>query len=115
MRFNLMFWFLLLGVFWFCMAQGSYEDCCLQYIKAPTRKNVRALVKNVSSYRKQEQDGGCNIPAIVFKLKRGRVFCADPRQNWVISMMRNVDKVLNIKTPNSVSGNKNTKNKGSRG
>lgn len=46
----------------FDLFSGSYENCCLKYIVG-VRKSMR---RNIESYRVQETDGGCNIPAIVW-------------------------------------------------
>ncbi|XP_026873244.1 C-C motif chemokine 25 [Electrophorus electricus] len=87
MRFILLFLLLILGVFSLSQAQGTYEDCCLRYAKAPKHN----LLKKVSSYRKQELDGGCNLPAVVFKLKGGRLLCANPKLKWVVSLQTKLD------------------------
>ncbi|KAK3534533.1 hypothetical protein QTP86_016609 [Hemibagrus guttatus] len=88
MRFNLLFFFLLLGVLYLSLAQGSYEDCCLKY----TKEIKSSVKKRVISYRRQEQDGGCNLPAIVFKLKSGRQFCAKPGEKWVQDLQKKIHK-----------------------
>ncbi|KAF4107709.1 hypothetical protein G5714_012073 [Onychostoma macrolepis] len=59
------------------VAQGSYENCCLKYASA--KKTIR---RHVTSYRVQETDGGCNIPAVVLTLKKTRLICVDPRLPW---------------------------------
>ncbi|XP_051531397.1 C-C motif chemokine 21-like [Myxocyprinus asiaticus] len=87
MKFQILFFLLLLSFMYPSVAQGSYENCCLKYITG-ARKSVR---KNIVSYRVQETDGGCNIPAIVFKLKRSKTLCADPRQTWVQHLMQKID------------------------
>ncbi|CAB1317049.1 unnamed protein product, partial [Coregonus sp. 'balchen'] len=75
------------------VASGSYEDCCLEYVRG-LKKAARRMV---TSYRRQETDGGCNIPAIVFSMKRGRLFCADPREKWVNELMLEVESKKNKK------------------
>ncbi|XP_041697197.1 C-C motif chemokine 25 [Coregonus clupeaformis] len=85
MRFSVIF-FLILACLYFTLAQGSYEDCCLKYV----RRVKKSVERMVTSYRRQETDGGCNIPAIVFTMKGGRLFCADPREKWVNGLMLKV-------------------------
>uniref|UniRef100_A0A667Z2D4 Chemokine (C-C motif) ligand 25a n=1 Tax=Myripristis murdjan TaxID=586833 RepID=A0A667Z2D4_9TELE len=88
MRCNLLFFLLLLACLCLTLAQGSYEDCCLKYVKGLSKGVSRMAVK----YRWQETDGGCNIAAVVFTMRRGRVFCGDPAQQWVRDLMKNIDK-----------------------
>ncbi|KAF0046726.1 hypothetical protein F2P81_000359 [Scophthalmus maximus] len=61
MQFNVMI--LLLGTSCICLAlaQVSYDDCCLKYAKKMSGNAQKHAVK----YRRQEPDGGCNIPAVV--------------------------------------------------
>merc|ERR1711915_407833 len=37
-------------------------------------------------------DGGCNIPAVIFPMRKGRVLCTDPREKWVKDLMSRIDK-----------------------
>nr|XP_057917957.1 C-C motif chemokine 20 [Doryrhamphus excisus] len=69
------------------MAQVSYDDCCLSYVKKLDRKSQQRAVK----YRIQETDGGCNIRAVIFTMRKGRVYCTDPRQTWVKELMDTID------------------------
>ncbi|XP_016417818.1 C-C motif chemokine 21-like [Sinocyclocheilus rhinocerous] len=83
MKFQVLFLLLLLACMYPSVAQGSYENCCLKY--ANVKKSIR---RHVESYRVQETDGGCNIPAVVLKLKNLRVICVDPRIIWVQQMIQ---------------------------
>ncbi|KAJ7993130.1 hypothetical protein DPEC_G00269220 [Dallia pectoralis] len=87
MKFQALFFLLLLACMCLSLAQGSYENCCLKYVTG-LKKNVK---RNAMSYRKQETDGGCNIKAIVFKMKKGKTVCADPDKKWVQDFMLEVD------------------------
>ncbi|KAM7400290.1 hypothetical protein PAMA_004810 [Pampus argenteus] len=88
MQFNTLFFLLILCGLCPALAQVSYEDCCLRYVKKLSQGTQRFAVK----YRRQEADGGCNIPAIIFTMKRGRVFCTDPREKWVSELMQKIDR-----------------------
>ncbi|KAL2097102.1 hypothetical protein ACEWY4_006309 [Coilia grayii] len=88
MKFTTLVFLIVITCLCMTFSQGSYEDCCLKYVKG-----VRASMKKmVRSYRTQQLDGGCNIPAIVFSMKRGRMFCADPKKIWVRDLMKHVDR-----------------------
>ncbi|PWA30015.1 hypothetical protein CCH79_00009625, partial [Gambusia affinis] len=88
MRFNTLFFLLILSCFCFTLAQVSYEDCCLKYVKNLTN-NVQ---KHAVSYRRQKTDGGCNIPAVIFIMRRGRKFCTDPNEKWVKELVLKIDE-----------------------
>ncbi|KAK9538738.1 hypothetical protein VZT92_003890 [Zoarces viviparus] len=47
--------------------------------------------RHAVEYRKQVVDGGCNIPAVIFTMKRGRELCTDPKATWVRDLMKNID------------------------
>ncbi|KAI7795453.1 C-C motif chemokine 25b [Triplophysa rosa] len=87
MKFQILFFFLLLTCMYPSLAQGSYENCCLKYVVG-IRKSLR---KNISGYIVQKADGGCNIPAIVFQLKKSKTLCADPRKGWVKELIMKID------------------------
>ncbi|KAG7229062.1 hypothetical protein INR49_013181 [Caranx melampygus] len=87
MRFNVLVFFLSLCLC-LALAQVSYDDCCLKYVKKMSLNAQKHAVK----YRIQEMDGGCNIPAVIFTMRKGRVFCTDPREKWVQDLMRRIDR-----------------------
>ncbi|XP_029906240.1 C-C motif chemokine 25b [Myripristis murdjan] len=93
MKFQILFFLLLLACMYLSLAQGSYGNCCLGHAKG-IKKSVR---KNVESYRMQETDGDCNLRAVVFLVKRRPglakqfTICANPDFSWVQSLMTEVD------------------------
>ncbi|XP_017332798.1 C-C motif chemokine 25b [Ictalurus punctatus] len=83
MKFHVICLLLLLACMYPSLAQGSYENCCLKYGIEP---NIKVKYKAVS-FRIQETDGGCNIPAVVFKFPK-KTLCADPKKAWVQKLMK---------------------------
>ncbi|XP_026861297.2 C-C motif chemokine 25b [Electrophorus electricus] len=86
MKIHALFLILLLACLYPSLAQGTYENCCLSYVK----KLKKSIQRRTKSYRIQEMDGGCNISAIVFRLRKSRTFCGDPKQQWVKDLMKNI-------------------------
>ncbi|XP_062868981.1 C-C motif chemokine 25b [Trichomycterus rosablanca] len=84
MKITVLFFLLLLACMYPSLAQGSYENCCLKHSKGEPR-----IKKNIMSYRIQETDGSCNIPAIIFRMRKASVtFCADPNKQWVKDLIK---------------------------
>ncbi|KAL1023085.1 hypothetical protein UPYG_G00036230 [Umbra pygmaea] len=94
MKFQALFFLLLLTCLCLSLAQGSYENCCLKYVTG-LKKNTK---KNLINYRIQETDGGCNIKAIVFTLKKGRTVCANPHLKWVQDLVAAVENRQTVAT-----------------
>ncbi|XP_049888847.1 C-C motif chemokine 20 [Epinephelus moara] len=91
MRFNTLFFLPILSCLCLALAQITYDDCCLKYVK----KMNLGTQKHAVAYRWQVTDGGCNIPAVIFTMRRGRDFCTDPRERWVTDLIKKIDeKVL---------------------
>ncbi|XP_051957371.1 C-C motif chemokine 21-like [Xyrauchen texanus] len=90
MKFQILCFLLLLACMYPSLAQGSYENCCLKYGR------IRKSYKNhIERYRLQETDGGCNIRAIVFKMKQ-KTFCADPKEHWVQQLIKQINEKNNV-------------------
>ncbi|XP_061879409.1 C-C motif chemokine 25-like [Entelurus aequoreus] len=79
---------LVLSCLCLAMAQVSFDDCCLSYVNKLDKKVQDRAVK----YRIQQTDGGCNIRAVIFTMRKGRVYCTDPRHTWVQELMDAIDK-----------------------
>ncbi|XP_077471709.1 C-C motif chemokine 20 [Stigmatopora argus] len=97
MRFNTHLILLVLSCLSLATAQVPYDDCCLTYVKELGKRIQDRAVK----YRIQETDGGCNIRAVIFTMRRGRVYCSDPKDLWVKELMASIDKKAIKRTKNA--------------
>ncbi|XP_049454917.1 C-C motif chemokine 20 [Epinephelus fuscoguttatus] len=88
MRFNTLFFLPILSCLCLALAQITYDDCCLKYVK----KMNPGTQKHAVAYRWQVTDGGCNIPAVIFTMRGGRDFCTDPRERWVTDLIKKIDE-----------------------
>ncbi|XP_034566203.1 C-C motif chemokine 25b [Notolabrus celidotus] len=93
MKFQALFFLLLLTCMYMSLAQGSYGNCCLGYVK-----NLRSRAKkNIESFRMQETDGDCNLRAVVFLMKKRAnqakppTVCANPNKKWVQDLIETVE------------------------
>uniref|UniRef100_A0A8P4KBD5 Chemokine (C-C motif) ligand 25a n=1 Tax=Dicentrarchus labrax TaxID=13489 RepID=A0A8P4KBD5_DICLA len=84
-------------LYWIFDPSVTYDDCCLKYVK----RMSRGTQKHAVDYRLQVTDGGCNIPAVIFVMRKGRVFCTDPREKWVEELRERIDKRNPQKMPRS--------------
>ncbi|KAM8728476.1 C-C motif chemokine 4 [Acanthopagrus schlegelii] len=87
MGFNTLFFLLITSCVCLALAQVAYDDCCLKYVT----KMGHGAKKHAVDYREQVTDGGCNIPATIFKMRRGREVCTNPRELWVIELKERID------------------------
>ncbi|XP_005936746.1 C-C motif chemokine 5 [Haplochromis burtoni] len=88
MRFNTLFFLLILSCVCLALAQVPYDNCCLKYV----RSMKPAAQKHAVKYRHQMTDGGCNIPAVIFTMRKGRIICTDPNETWVKDLMKKIDE-----------------------
>ncbi|XP_072220032.1 C-C motif chemokine 20 [Leuresthes tenuis] len=56
---------------------SSTGPCCTDYYKDPI------AVKYMRHFKFQNGTDYCNIKAIIFKLRKGKIVCANPDQPWV--------------------------------
>ncbi|TKS79503.1 C-C motif chemokine 25 [Collichthys lucidus] len=87
MRLNTLFFLLTISCLSLALAQVTYDDCCLKYVKQMNHKTQKHAV----DYRMQLTDGSCNIPAVIFTMRKKRVFCTDPKEAWVQKLMKKID------------------------
>ncbi|KAM9385277.1 C-C motif chemokine 25b [Pholidichthys leucotaenia] len=86
MKLHALVFLLLCTCMYLSLAQGSYGNCCLGYVKEIVRK------RNIMSYKMQEPDGDCNIRAVLFQMKkRVKPVCANPEDVWVREWMKILD------------------------
>ncbi|XP_041847363.1 C-C motif chemokine 20 [Melanotaenia boesemani] len=88
MQFNTLFFVVLLSFVCFALTQGSFDDCCLKYVKEIKQHNL----KHVKNYKLQMADGGCNLPAVILTMKKGRKLCANPKEKWVQGLLVKLDE-----------------------
>ncbi|KAJ0032436.1 hypothetical protein NQD34_002517 [Periophthalmus magnuspinnatus] len=95
MKTQVMILLLLLTCLSLSMAQGSYGNCCLKFV----RKMKASVRRGIQDYRMQETDGDCNIRAVLLLVKRrgrqSKPICANPEDKWVQDVMKSVDRIRN--------------------
>ncbi|XP_039666376.1 C-C motif chemokine 25-like [Perca fluviatilis] len=93
MKFQALFFLLILTCMYLSLAQGSFGNCCLGHVVEMKQKAKR----NIESYRIQETDGDCNTSAVVFLMKKPsrkkpRTVCANPNDRWVQELIETLDR-----------------------
>lgn len=69
------------------LAHVTYDDCCFSYVEKMSPK----IQKHAVDYGIQVVDGGCNIPAVIFIMRRGLALCADPKERWVVQLQKRIE------------------------
>ncbi|XP_060756796.1 C-C motif chemokine 3-like 1 [Neoarius graeffei] len=70
------------GMFLFILILSAFimdtetARCCFSYTRRPVR------CSRLKGYFIQEITRNCDIRAIIFKVRNGRLICADPRMEW---------------------------------
>ncbi|XP_051893890.1 C-C motif chemokine 25b [Pristis pectinata] len=89
MKFLLLTLVLMAACFYWTNAQAnSFEDCCLKYVHV---KHPRRVQKFIVSHRIQRTGGGCNLPAVILKLRQVSI-CVNPNEKWVRNYINSTEK-----------------------
>ncbi|XP_027034684.1 C-C motif chemokine 4 homolog [Tachysurus fulvidraco] len=65
-------------------SESGPSQCCFRF------QTHRVPVRLISVYHRTERQ--CPKPGVIFTLKTGRHFCADPEVQWVKNNMNKIDK-----------------------
>ncbi|XP_043843320.1 C-C motif chemokine 25 [Dromiciops gliroides] len=65
-------------------SQGTYEDCCLRY----SRLRKAGILWHIRNYTIQEVNGSCNLRAVIFRLRKNNIICANPDERWVKAVIK---------------------------
>ncbi|RVE61819.1 hypothetical protein OJAV_G00174310 [Oryzias javanicus] len=62
--------------------QALAKFCCTRYQKDPVP------LDRLKNYTEQKDTGNCHMRATIFLTVKGKLFCANPNQQWVIKAIK---------------------------